>query len=145
MSPITRSFDAHQRAGEDVNLPMAAETKIFLGTLAATDETGHALPAADEAGLTVAGRSQHDVDNTDGAAGDQEVVVRRGCFRYRNSEANPVTQADILKRPCFVEDAITVAADSDNLVVAGLPVQLEGEYVWVDTRLAQALTPEASE
>lgn len=144
MSPITRSYDAPQRAGEDVNLPMAAETKIYIGSLVATDDAGHALPAADVAGLKVHGRSQHEVDNSEGEAGDQEIVVRRGCFKYSNSATNPVLQEHVGK-PCYVEDDSIVAADSDNLVVAGLVLQVEDGDVWVDTRLAQALSAESSD
>jgi hypothetical protein len=139
MPPATEPFDAPQKDGEFVLLPLAADTRIFAGTLVAINGDGNALPAADTAGLKVMGRAEQTIDNRDGLAGDLTVLVRRGVFAYANSAGDPVDANDIGK-PAYVEDDITVCeAGADNMVPAGLVVDLDDAGVWIDTRLAPAL------
>ncbi len=132
----TENIDTIQRQGDVINLPVAAATHIYAGTLAARNATGDAVPASDTAGLRVIGRAETEVDNSAGLAGDARVSIARGVFRYANSDTDAVTAAHI-GSDCYAEDDETVAsAAGTNSLVAGKVVALEGdsdEWVWVDT------------
>lgn len=134
------SFDAPELPAGFLNVGLAADTVIAAGELVAVNASGYAVPAADTAGLTVIGRAESDVDNTDGSAGDLDVTVKRGVFKYDNSSGNPVTIASI-GAACYVEDSTTVAvaAGPDNDIPAGLVIRVESDGVYIDTALAPLL------
>lgn len=143
--PASSTVDTHERAGENISLPIAADTRIWQGALVARDASGRAVPAADAANLRVIGRAEQTVDNTGGDAGAATITVKRGVFGYANSVPAAVTQAHV-GSPCWVEDDETVASDDgDHNVYAGMVVALEGSIVWVDTRLAALLSDVAAQ
>jgi hypothetical protein len=141
----TQSIDTPAREGAKFNLPVAAATALWAGILVCVNALGNLVQAADAAGLKVVGRCAQEVDNSAGAAGDLCADVERGVFKLANSEANPVTAADLFG-PVYVEDEQTVASDPGvNAVIAGLCVGIDDDGVWVDTYAAPLLTaPEAS-
>lgn len=123
------------RPGDIVNLPLAADTVIYAGTLVARDANGRAVPASDTAGLRVVGRAEQTVDNTGGAAGALSIDIRLGCYKFTNSATNAV-DADDIGKMAVVEDDQTVAETSTNKVCAGRIMGVESDGVWVDTRHA---------
>lgn len=129
---LTSPFDAPERSGQMLHLPLAATTLIYAGSLVALNADGNAVPATDAAGLRVIGRAEHTVDNSAGSAGDSSINVKRGVFLYLNSETNAVDLNDVGKR-CFVEDDAIVAETSTHKVVAGRVVGVVSEGVWIDT------------
>jgi len=139
MSAATAPIDTPERAGEFTSLPVAAATTIHAGTLVARTGTGHAVPAAATAGLTVVGRAEADADNSDGSAGDLAVRVKRGIFRFHNSGTAAV-DADDAGKLCFVEDDNTVCETAAVRIPAGRVLEVESDGVWVDTRQGEALT-----
>lgn len=127
-----------ERPGDVVNLPVAAATIIYEGTLVARDAAGRAVPASDTAGLRVVGRAEKTIDNSDGAAGDLSIDIKLGCFKFTNSGTAAVDQDDIGKM-CVVEDDQTVAeGGTNNLITAGRIMGLDDDdaSVWVNTRFA---------
>lgn len=128
----TAEISTPARPGITGNYPVAAATLIFLGTLVALDASGNAVPASDTAGLRVIGRAEHTVDNSAGAAGDLNVDVARGVFRFANSTGNAVSADDVLKI-AFVEDDQTVAITSTHKAKAGRILDLDEDGVWLDT------------
>ncbi|WP_309400586.1 Mu-like prophage major head subunit gpT family protein [Cerasicoccus maritimus] len=106
MPPASEPYDAPQRSGKSVNFPVAAAVAIYSGVLVAKDANGRANPASDTAGLVVIGRAQFDALNADGAAGDIDVVVAPGVFRYANSAVNAVAQANVgvPLKPIIIQD-----------------------------------------
>lgn len=138
--PISSPIDTPTRSGEYLSLPVAADTALYAGGLAALDGDGNVVPASDTAGLKVIGRVERDADNRDGAAGDISVTLRRGVFRLANSADDTLTKADV-GTAAIVEDDATVGDGStpSNDIVAGLILSVDADGVWVDTRLAQAL------
>lgn len=103
--------------------------KIYQGGMVAVDYAGEVKPAADTLGQKVIGVAGESVDNTD----DGEVLAppRTGIYGLNNSSTNPVTAA-MIGKPCYVEDDNTVAADSTNLVAAGLVHDVDDDGVFVD-------------
>ncbi len=126
-----------QRPSDEIEIPVAAATIIYLGTLVARDANGRAVPASDTAGLRVIGRAEEQADNSDGDAGDINVKIRLGCFKFANSADNAI-DADDLGKMAVVEDDQTVAETSTNLVCAGriMGIDADDDGVWIDTRHA---------
>lgn len=131
----TAARNTDTRPGDLLSLPLAAATKIFLGTLVARDSAGRAVPASDTAGLRVVGRAEETVDNSAGAAAALSIEIRLGCFKFTNSGTAAV-DADDVGKMAVVEDDQTVAETSTNLVTAGRITAVDSDGVWVDTRHA---------
>lgn len=129
---LTAARDTRERPGEIQNIPLAADTVVYLGGLTARDGNGRAVPASDADGLKVIGRAEESVDNADGDAGALNVNVKRGVFLFANSDVNAVTLAHV-GQYCYVEDDETVASDSTHKVKAGRVVDVDSDGVWVDT------------
>jgi len=130
---LTTARDTHERAGDVIQLDVAASTKIYLGSLVAVDSSGNAKPGADTAGLTGIGRAEQTVDNSSGSAGALKINVKRGVFRFGNSGTNALTKAHI-GTIAYLEDDQTVASSTNQSIKAGLVVGVETGGVWIDTR-----------
>lgn len=116
-----------------VPIPVATGVKIFAGSLVAVNATGFATPGTVAATLTYLGRAEQFIDNTAGADGEKVLIVRRNkAFKWNNSAADPITQADLMKTVYIVDDA-TVAKTSNAGArsAAGKVIQIEADGVWV--------------
>jgi hypothetical protein len=130
---LTADRNTQMKDGELISVPMAAAKKIFAGALVAADASGYATPGATATTLTYLGRSEEQVDNSAGANGEKNVMVRRGkAFRWKNSATDPVTQAE-LGKTCYIEDDETVAKTDGTSTrsAAGVVVGVESGGVWV--------------
>ncbi len=132
MAAATQPFNSPERPGAVFYLPVAAAVALYAGALGAVDANGRAVPAADTNGLRVIGRIERDALNGGGAAGDLNVTLKRGVFRYNNSATNAV-DADDVGKWCYVEDDTTVAETTTHKVKAGRVVAVDAQGVWVDT------------
>jgi len=130
---LNKDRETPRRDGRRLVIGVAAATEIFGGGMVAVDGSGNALPAADSAGLKVAGIAEEHVDNSDGVAGEKEMLVERGrAYKLANSAANPVTAAHLLT-DVYVEDDETVAATGGtNSIVAGRCIAVDSDGVWVE-------------
>ena len=118
--------------GPVVTYDVAAATKIHAGSIVQL-AAGYAAPAAGEAGRVTVGRAEESVDNGSGSAGDKEIRVRVGIFRWANSGGRAVTRAHIGKDG-FAEDDQTIGnATNANSVTAGKIVDVDDAGVWVAT------------
>jgi hypothetical protein len=77
MSALTRDRATPYREGIEVEYPVAANTKIYAGSLVCVSATGYAVPAADTSGYRFAGVAMEQVDNSDGSDGGKTVRLRR--------------------------------------------------------------------
>jgi len=94
------------------------------GDMIAINASKEALPAADAAGITVAGVAI--------CVKNDSVEVRDGVFAFANSVANALDRDDRGKL-CYVEDKDTVCSvPGTNAVVAGVVVDVYNEDVYVD-------------
>lgn len=139
---VTTPIDISERSGQTVSVPVAASTKLFIGTIGARDSSGNATFAQDIAGgLVVLGRIEEDADNSAGLAGDVDVRILRSVFKYKNSTrtagAYALSKADV-GDICYVEDEQTVqkASGSTYKVKAGIFLGLDpvDGGAWVDMR-----------
>ncbi|EML3977465.1 hypothetical protein RNF44_007035 [Pseudomonas aeruginosa] len=127
---LTKDRNTPRRDGMQFNDPVAANAKIFAGSLVCRN----AVPGALSTTIAARGIAQEQVDNTGGAAGAKRIETRRGVFQLANSaSADQITRADIGKE-CFIVDDQTVAKTSatDTRSVAGVVRDVDDGGVWVE-------------
>jgi len=89
MAAATVSRDTVQLASEgNYTLELAAATKIFAGTLVATNASGYAVSASASSALKIWGRAEKTVDNLTGSAGALTIEVKPGRFYFTCSSAS---------------------------------------------------------
>ncbi|WP_435100822.1 hypothetical protein [Arhodomonas sp. AD133] len=131
---LTKDRNTPMTDGDVVPTPVAAGVEIFTGALVVANASGYAAPGSTATGLIYLGRADSHVDNTAGAAGDRQVLVRRGkAFKWKNSGSDPVGQA-ALGKTCYVVDDETVSATdgAGTQSAAGTVIQIDANGVWVE-------------
>lgn len=134
MSALTADRNTPMKDGELIGVPVAASAVIHAGALVVANATGYAAPGSTATTLTYLGRAESAVDNTGGADGAKTVTVRRKkAFKFANSGADAVTQAE-LGKTCYVVDDQTVAKTNgtNTRSAAGTVVGVESDGVWVE-------------
>lgn len=101
-------------------VPVAATTKIYAGSLVAVNSSGYAVPAADTASFKVVGVASKQADNSTGAAGAINVEVQSGLFEFA---ASSITQAMVGTVMYVVDDQTFDDALGTNGIKAGLLVR----------------------
>lgn len=142
---LTADRNTPMQDSELIAVPMAA-VKIFGGGLVAANAAGYATPGAVSTGLTYLGRAEEQKDNTGGAPGAKTVLVRRGkAFKFKNSGADAVTQAEF-GQACYIVDDETVAKTNGNGTrsPAGTVVGVDTDGVWVAESKRANLTATAA-
>ncbi|MEA4892640.1 MAG: hypothetical protein VB085_08780 [Peptococcaceae bacterium] len=115
-------------------LPVDAGKIIYEGSLVVLTSAGYAQAATKAADLVAVGRAEERVDNTGGAAGSKQILVRRGVFVWDNSATaeNQVQDTDLLK-PCYIEDDCTVSMLATGSSPAGVVMGVTEDGVEVET------------
>lgn len=112
---------------------VAADTRIFAGSLTALNAAGYLVPASAVAAQKVCGRAEGEVDNRGGADGARVAIVRRGIFGWENN--GTITRTHVLASAYAVDDQ-TVAADNGGGTrpVAGRIMEIDRNgLIWVET------------
>lgn len=131
---LTKDRNTPRRDGKQLNDPVAANVKIYAGSLVCLDASGNAVPGSTSATLKARGLAQEQVDNTGGAAGALRIETRRGTFQFANSAAaDQIARADIGAQ-CYIVDDQTVAKTSatNTRSVAGVIRDVDSDGVWVE-------------
>lgn len=131
---LTEDRNTSMMDGEVISLPVAATAKIYAGGMVVANATGFADKGQVATTLTYIGRAEEQVDNTAGADGDKDILVRRGkAFKFKNSGADAVDQASIGK-VCYIEDDETVSKTNGTATrsAAGIVVGIDSDGVWVE-------------
>jgi hypothetical protein len=104
-----------------LSFPVAASTKIYGGSILATNSSGRAVPASADNTLKVWGRCEAQADNSSGTAGAINATAKPGVFYFANDATNPVAATDVGKF-CYILDDQTVSiSDGSGLrPVAGI-------------------------
>lgn len=132
MTATTVDRNTPYKDGELISVKLAA-VAVLAGTMAVANASGYGVGGSTATTLTYLGRFEEAVDNSAGAAGDKEAVVRIGkAFKWENHGADPVTQAS-LGKVCYIVDNQTVAATdgTGTRSVAGKVIQVDSDGVWV--------------
>ena len=132
MAALTKDRATPYREGIEIEFPVAANSKIYAGSLVCADTNGYAMPAADSPGLRFLGVALEQVDNTGGANGAKTLRLRRtGVFEF---DAASITQA-MVGSPMYAVDDHTVddAADTTNDIKVGMLVKFVATTKgWID-------------
>jgi hypothetical protein len=136
MAALTSERDTPLRNGDLLNLPAAANVRLFAGALGARDGSGNATPGAVATTLRGVGRVAETVDNLGGIAGAKRVNLEKGIFRFGNSSAGDLVAAADIGNDCYIVDDQTVAKTngSNTRSVAGKVFDVDTLGVWVDLR-----------
>lgn len=130
---LTADRNTPMKDGELIAVPVAASAVIHAGALVAANATGFAVPGSVATTLTYLGRAEEAADATGYADGIATVQVRRGkAFKFKNSGADPVTQAS-LGKTCYIVDDETVAATNGAGArsAAGIVLGIDTDGVWI--------------
>jgi hypothetical protein len=132
--PLSASRNTPLKDGDLLPFKVGAGAKIFAGSLVCLNAAGFLVPGSASTTLTYVGRAEDFCDNTSGADGAKSVQVRRRkVFKFLNSGADPVAQADLGKTVYIVDDQ-TVAKTNGvgTRSPAGRLVGIEPDGVWVE-------------
>lgn len=126
-----------ERMGEHAIPPLleckvAASTIIYAGAMVMLD-AGYAKPAATAVGKVIIGRAEATVDNSAGSAGAKSITVRRGVFKWNNSDSGDAIAQAQVGTICYAVDDQTVAKTSNSGArsPAGVVVVVEANGVFV--------------
>ena len=141
MTVLTKDRATPYREGVEKEAKVAASTKIYAGSLTCRNSSGYAIPGADAAGNTFEGVSREQVDNSNGADGDKDIIIRRtGIHRFA---ATGMAITDIGK-PVFILDDQTVGLSSTNWIFCGRIAEfINATEVGVDIGAAPAAESDA--
>ncbi len=130
--PLTQDRNTSMKATEVLVVPVAANVRIFAGSLVVATATGFAAPGSTALGLSYLGRAEESVDNRGGAAGAAQVEIRHGkAFLWTND--GTITQAHLFKPAYIVDDETVAAADAGGTrSTAGRIVGIDTDGVWVE-------------
>lgn len=130
--PLTQDRNTLMKATEVLVVPVAANVRIFAGSLVVATATGFAAPGSTALALSYLGRAEMSVDNRGGAAGAAQVEIRHGkAFLWAND--GTVTQAHLFKSAYIVDDETVAAADAGGTrSTAGRIVGIDTNGVWVE-------------
>jgi hypothetical protein len=129
MSALTRDRATPYREGIEVEYPVAANTKIYAGSLVCVNAAGYAVPAADTSGYRFAGVALEQMDNSDG--GKNVRLRRAGVFEF---DAVSISQ-DLVGAAMYAADDHTFddAAGPTNDIKVGLLVKyVSATKGWID-------------
>jgi hypothetical protein len=132
MAALTKDRATPYRDGIELDFPVAANTKIYAGSLVCANSTGYALPASDTAGLKFIGVALEQADNTGGANGAITIRLRRsGAFQF---DAASISQAMVGTAMYIVDDhTMDDASGATNDIRIGLLVKYVSDTQgWVD-------------
>ena len=137
--PLIKEFMASELVGDSEDLPVAADTIIYGGSVVVTGPDGLARPGYEAPDITVWGKATETVDNRGKPAGAQKITVMLSRsyrkFRYDNDvSGTPLSQADI-GQSCFLLDDHTFSADDNSGArsTGGTLIAIDpgGAKVWV--------------
>ena len=134
---LSKDRKTFKRALTGDSFPVAANTRIFNGSLVALNSSGYLVPASADSTLKVLGMAARHVDNRtatgSGGAGDLSCEVEYGVFRWDNSAAADEISDDDIGLQAYAVDDETVAltSDSGNRPDAGQIIKVDAQGVWV--------------
>lgn len=124
MSQATQQiFNIKSRPVGRQNVPVAAATKIWAGTLCSTDASGNLIEGNDTAAQIFYGQAADNVDNSGGAAGDLECAVYPPTLDQNQFLQIPCTSPDQtwIQKLVYLSSnqSVALSASVTNHIVVG--------------------------
>lgn len=134
MVALTAARNTPAALGDDREVPLAANAKVYAGGMVQIAASTYGVAASATAANMTIGRAEETVDNTGGANGAVSAKVRRGVFRFANSAAGDlITRAHIGKSVYVVDDQTVAATDNAGArPKAGTCFDVDAQGVWVE-------------
>lgn len=134
MVALTTNRNTKQRQNADLEIGVAANIQIFAGSMVAVNSSGFLAPATTATDIKVIGRASRQIDNRDGANGDQTLRVERDIYAFANSSGGDEITVSDIGDTCYVVDDQTVAKTDgvSTRSVAGRVVDVDIDGVWVN-------------
>lgn len=132
MAALTKDRATPYRDGIEIEVPVAANTKIYAGSMVCANTNGYAVPAADAVGLKFLGVAVEQADNTSGANGAKKVRLRRsGVFEF---DALSITQAMVGSAMYIVDDHTMddASGPTNDIRIGVLMKYVSDTKGWVD-------------
>lgn len=130
MAALTAERLTEKRDGKRYVYPMAASKKIYQGSLVVLDASGNAEPGSTATGKIAVGMAVATVDNSSGSAGDKNVEIEAGVFKWDNAAGDALTAAEV-GDTCYITDDQTVNKTATGKSAAGRLVALDSDGAWV--------------
>lgn len=128
---LTADRSTPRRDGTLMSIGVAVANTIYAGSMVAVDSTGYAVPASADNTLRVIGRANSQQDNSSGVAGDLNIEVGTGVFRYINN-GTTISADDIGKTAYVVDDqSVDLLDNSGARPAAGRIYDVDSSGVWV--------------
>ena len=133
MTALTEDKQIELQDGVERPFKVAASQKIFAGALACVNAAGYALEGSDTAGLIFQGIAMEQKDNSSGANGDLEIIIRRrGLVKVIMGTA--ITIANIGDNVFLVDDqTVDLVGNVSNAIFCGIIAgYIDTTHAWID-------------
>lgn len=133
MSAMTAERRITRRKGDYYSYPVAANTKIYAGSLLVM-AGGYVRPATYATPSQVVGIADETADNSGGAAGDISLQVKRGVFLLNNAASPNAVDRTMFGAAILVLDDQTIAKPGTSGGVAHTGYALhdvDDDGVWI--------------
>jgi len=133
MTVLSEDKQIEIQDGVEKDFPMAASEKIFGGALGCVNAAGYALEGSDTANLIFQGVAMEQKDNSDGANGDLDVVLRRrGLVKVILDTA--ITIANVGDNVFLVDDqTVDLTANVTHNIFCGIIAgYIDTTHAWID-------------
>lgn len=132
MPALTRDRNTPLKNAEVIAVLAAAGAVIHAGAIVVANASGFAAPGSTALDLTYIGRAEEAVDNTGGADGAANVLVRRSnAFKWGNDGS--IAQAHLMKTAYIVDDQTLAATDgAGTRSAAGTIVGIDADGIWIE-------------
>lgn len=133
MTATTAERLTQQRnTGDLLSIPAAVQ-KVLAGTIVVLNTSGFAEMGTTATGKIALGVANCTADNSAGAAGDINVEIMRGVFKFANSASGDAIALTDYGTNCYIVDNQTVAKTSGSSTrsIAGVVRGVDADGVWV--------------
>lgn len=128
MAAATKDLERPARSGDAYGYPVLGGVRIFGRTIVAVTAALAAVPAGHADAVAIVGLAEEQIDNRDGATGDQLVRALRGVRLF------PVTGADVTDIGAAVyaaDDQTLQLTNAGGELAAGIIDGVDADGVWV--------------
>jgi len=133
MTALTEDKKLEYTEGVEVDVPMDDADLIYGGAFVCVNADGYAVEGEDAANLIFMGVAVEQKDNSSGADGDEDIVVRRrGLFKAILDTA--ITQANVGDNVFLVDDQTVdlVANVTHNIFCGIIAKYIDSTHAWID-------------
>jgi len=128
---LTQDRDTPRRDGQTFMPLVAADTRIFAGSIVGMTATGHAVPAGGSDAVGILGVAAEGVDNRNDPEGARFIAVRRGVFAFKQS-GQAITKGHYGKPVTAIDDETVALVTDAAQLVAGVIRDVNSDGVWVE-------------